>query len=139
MKKIASLAASLAIAGTSLLAGPADAGTGGPYPGTVDTTCVAHALNSPRAGHPARVAFKVRTGGNGAAHGQVTFSYQRKSNHVVVDQFVRRYQGPGRTKYRFDGIPRGKYVVRVFFDSRPSDSVYQNCRTHFSQTIRPRR
>jgi len=110
-----------------------------PYPGTINTACHADNLNNPRVGNPAKVRFRVGTDGNGAARGTVTFEYERRSSEFVVKQYERRYDGPDAEKYAFYSIPRGKYVVRVFFNSRPGDSVYQNCRTSFRQTIRPRR
>lgn len=144
MRKIQSL-----IATTSLVAGGLVAATvttpansaapdrfGDPYPGSVNTNCHGKALNKPRAGKPAKVQFRVTTGGDADLRGRVFFTYERKRSGLVVDEFKRRYDGPGFTKYAFDNIPKGRYTVRVFFDSRPTNSVYKNCRTNFSQRVR---
>ena len=139
MKKIASAAATVALLGGGLVGATTTAANSAPYPGTINTVAEGHHLNAPRVGHAAKVEFRVKTGGNGAAHGVVHFSYVRRSNHVVVDQFDRRYRGPGYTKYAFRGIPRGRYTVRVFFNSKPVNSVYQNDRERFFQRVRPRR
>ena len=109
-----------------------------PYTGCIDTTCHADNLNNPRVGNPARVRFRVGTGGNGAARGDVLFSYERPSG-LIEAQYHKRYVGPGWDRYAFSGIPRGKYIVRVRFNSRPDNSAYDNCRTSFRQTVRPRR
>lgn len=105
------------------------------YPGTVDTTCIASAANKPRFPKHPKADFRVGTGGNGAANGQVTFQYHK--NHTVVREFQFQYEGPGYTTYRMGRVPVGRYKVTVFFNSKPVDSVYQNCRTSFSQTVRP--
>lgn len=136
MKKIIAglFAATTAASGlVAFSAAPSDAA---PYPGTIDTNCSAEALNNPRVGNPAKVEFRVTTGGNGSARGLATFSYERKSSGIVVDEFTRHYRGPAPEKYAFDGLPRGHYVVRVFFNSKPGDSVYKNCRTNFDQDVR---
>ena len=109
-----------------------------PYTGCIDTTCRADNLNNPEVGHPARVRFRVSTDGNGGASGAVSFVYKRLSNGVVEGQYTRRYNGPGWDQYSFNGLPRGKYVVRVHFNSQPANSAYQNCGTKFRQTVRPR-
>lgn len=113
--------------------------TADPYPGSVNTNCHADDRNSPRVGDPAKVRFRVGTDGNGAARGRVFFDYERRSNGAFVKEFVRSYDGPGWENYEFHGLPRGDYRVRVFFDSRPAGSVYQNCRTTFRQVVRPAR
>lgn len=136
MISVLTVAAMPAFGLVALSGGASSAGE--PYPGSVDTTCFGEALNNPVAGNPAKVRFRVGTGGNGAAKGWATFSYERRSNGVVVEEFKRRYEGPGWDKHLFEGVPRGKYKVKVFFDSRPNDSVYQNCRTSFTQRVRPR-
>ena len=68
----------------------------------------------------------------------MSFVYKRLSNGVVEGQYTRSYDGPGWDRYAFNGLPRGKYVVRVRFNSQPANSVYQNCSTSFRQTVRPR-
>lgn len=113
--------------------------TAAPYPGTIDTSCHGNALNNPRVGRTAHVAFRVTTGGNGGAAGWVTFKYVREGNGVVVRETQRWYDGPGWDDYRIGGLPRGHYNVRVHFNSAPADSVYQNCRTSFDQDVRRRR
>jgi hypothetical protein len=119
---------------TALTIGGAAADHGyGPH---ANTRCFADALNNPRVGNPARVRFRVGTFGNGRARGVVSFKYERRFSGFVVKQFNRRYRGSDWEKYAFRGIPRGKYVVRVFFDS---NSAYKNDRTKFRQTVRPRR
>lgn len=140
MRKIASLFAVAALAGGGVMAVSGSSATAGePYPGSINTNCFAEALNNPRVnGNPARVKFRVGTEGNGAANGVAHFAYERKSNAVIVDEFKRTYLGPDAQKYAFEGLPRGRYTVRVWFNSKPGDSVYQNCRTTFSQRIRPR-
>ena len=110
-----------------------------PYPGTINTRCHADNLNNPRVGNPARVKFRAGTGGNGAPRGDVYFRYERVSSGRIEAQYRKSYVGTGWDRYSFSGLPRGKYVVRVRFDSRGENSVYQNCRTSFRQTVRPRR
>jgi len=108
------------------------------YPGVINTTCHAKAANNPRVGHPARVAFQVTTNGNGGADGAVSFVYKRVNNRTTEGTYVRKYTGPGWERYAFNNLPRGEYVVRVHFNSQPRNSVYQNCRDKFTQTVRPR-
>lgn len=116
-----------------------NAGGTDPYPGSVPTNCDGEALNSPRVGNPATVRFRAGSGGNGAPKGVVTFSYERKKNGVIVDEFSRQYDGPQWEKYAFTGIPKGNYTVNVHFNTKPADSVYKNCNTSFSQEIRPKK
>lgn len=142
MKKILSTTAAAVMLASGFVALSGETSTAGEpgYPGSVDTTCFAEALNNPRVGNAAKASFRVGTGGNGEADGIVNFTYERTKNGVVTEEFTRQYNGSqGKVKFAFDGIPRGKYVVRVFFNSKPVDSVYQNCRTNFEQQIRPRR
>jgi len=140
MKKILSTAfAAIMLAGGLVALSGGSSTAGEPYPGSIDTKCFAEALNNPRVGHDANVRFKVGTGGNGAARGIVNFSYERRSNGIIEDEFTRQYEGPGWTKYAFRGLPKGRYKVRVFFNSKPVDSVYQNCRTSFKQRVRPKK
>ncbi len=110
-----------------------------PYTGCIDTRCHADNLNNPRVGNPARVKFRVGTDGNGAPRGDAYFRYERVSSGRVEAQFRKSYSGTSWERYAFSGIPRGKYVVRVKFDSRGDNSAYENCRTSFRQTVRPRR
>lgn len=138
MRKIQSLLVATVMLGGGLVASVAPATAAPGYPGSVPTNCSGKALNTPREGRPARVRLKVSTGGNGAARGRVTFQYVRKSNRTVVREYRRSYFGPGRTKYRFDNLPAGRYRVKVFVNTRPSDSVYQNCKDRFNQKVRPR-
>lgn len=139
MRKLASLLATSAMIASGLVAATtAPTSAGEPYPGSVPTDCDAQRLNNPRVGNPARARLRVQTGGNGATRGKAFFAYERQRNGVVVDEFRRRYDGPGWTKFRFDGLPRGRYIVRVFFNSRPGDSVYQNCRATYTQRVRRR-
>jgi hypothetical protein len=109
-----------------------------PYTGCIDTTCHADNINNPRVGNPAKVKFRVGTAGNGAARGPVSFVYKRVSNGNTVGSYTRSYTGPGWERYAFGSLPRGKYVVRVHFNSSRNSS-YENCRDSFRQTVRPRR
>jgi hypothetical protein len=136
MRKFQSVLAAAALLGGGLVAGATTTASADPYPGSVNTTCKSRALNNPGGDKPARVRLKVTTGGNGAARGRVVFQYKRKSNGAVAREYRRSYFGPGKTKYEFDNVPRGRYRVKVFFNSRPGASVYQNCRKAFSQRVR---
>lgn len=136
MRKFQSLILAAVLLGSGLVAGSAGTASAAPYPGSVDTNCQGKALNNPREGNPARVRFRVTTGGSGAANGSVVFQYIRRSNDTVVREFSRRYFGPGYTKYSFDNVPQGRYRVKTFFNSRPGNSVYQNCNDGFRQTVR---
>jgi hypothetical protein len=145
VKKFASIVASAAMIGGGLLAA-APTATAVPtgvceYPGCIDVTANADNLNNPRVGGNARVKLNVRpeVDGNQELRGRVTFSYVRKSNDTVVAEFRRLYRGPGRTNYAFSGLPKGRYTVKVFFNSRPDSSVYGNDSDRFSQRVRPRR
>ena len=122
---------------TALTTGAAQAAC--PYTNCIDTTAHANNLNNPQVGKPARVKFRVSTAGNGDPRGVVTFTYQRAGNGQVEGRFRRAYDGgPGWDRYAFRGLPQGKYVVRVFFNSMPANSAYENCKTKFRQTVRPR-
>jgi len=136
-KLLSGLIAAILMAGglTALTIGAAEAG---PYTGTVDTQAHADNLNNPRVGQPARVQFRVTTDGNGGAGGEVTFAYQRVRSGNVVAKYRRDYDGPGWDQYAFRGLPRGRYNVRVFFNSQPRSSAYRNSSTSFRQTVRPR-
>jgi uncharacterized protein (DUF58 family) len=109
-----------------------------PYTGCVDTRCHADNLNNPRVGNPAKVRFRVGTpDGNGRPSGKVFFDYERAGSGHFVKEYVRRgYKGNSWDRYAFHNLPRGEYVVRVFFDAR---GAYENCKTKFRQTVRPRR
>lgn len=139
MRKLASFVATGALVATGLVGVSATqtaAAPGDGYPPPIDTRCKGKAINHPTVGDPAKVKFRVNTGGNGGARGWVTFSYERKKNGLVVAEFRRRYRGPGWNKYSFRRhIPRGNYIVRTWFNSTPADSVYQNCRTRFRQRV----
>ncbi|GAA1476845.1 hypothetical protein GCM10009623_12910 [Nocardioides aestuarii] len=144
MKKFASIVASAALIGGGLVAAAPTATavpTGDPYPGSIGTTCNANNLNNPRKGGNVRVRLNVRpdVDGNQDLRGPATFRYFRKSNNTVIREYRRLYRGPGVTKYAFSGVPRGRYTVKVFWNSKPNSSVYQNCSTSFSQRVRPRR
>jgi hypothetical protein len=144
VKKFASIVASAAMIGGGLVAAAPSATavpTGDPYPGSIETNCNADNLNNPRVGGNARVKLNVRpeVDGNQELRGRAVFSYVRKSNDTVVAEFRRLYRGPGRTNYAFSGLPKGRYTVKVFFNSRPDQSVYKNCSDKFSQRVRPRR
>ena len=77
--------------------------------------------------------------GVGDPHGVVSFTYKRAGNGTVEGRFSRMYDGgPGWDRYAFRGLPAGKYVVRVRFNSKPANSAYENCKTRFRQTVRPR-
>jgi hypothetical protein len=130
-------AASVLAAGSAVALAGGGATAGGPYPGTIDTTCEAEALNNPEVGDAARARFRVTTDGNGGASGRVTFTYERRTNDNVVAEYSRSYDGPGWTDYRFQDLPRGKYDVRVNFNSQPADSVYKNCSTSYDQRVKP--
>jgi uncharacterized protein (DUF58 family) len=108
------------------------------YTGCADTRCHADNLNNPRVGNPARVRFRVGTpDGNGRPSGKVFFDYERAGSGHFVKEYVRRgYKGNSWDKYAFHNLPRGKYVVKVFFDPR---GAYETCKTKFRQTVRPRR
>ena len=145
MKKFASIVASATLLGSGLVAATTTSASTAPfgdeYPGSIDTNCNANNLNNPRVGRNVRVRLNVRPDidGDQELRGRAVFSYVRKRNDTVVAEFRRLYRGPGRTKYAFSGVPKGRYTVKVFFNSRPDDSVYQNCRSSFSQRVRPRR
>lgn len=143
MKKFASIVASAALIGGGLVAAaPATAvPTGDPYPGSINTRCIADNLNNPRVGRDVRVSLNVRpdVDGDQELRGPATFQYVRKSNNTVVAEYRRLYRGPGRTNYAFSGVPKGRYTVKVFWNSRPDNSVYQNCSDSFGQRVRPRR
>lgn len=138
MHKFPTLVVTSLLLGSGLVVAQSPASANHGYTGTFNTTCQSSALNNPRVGNPARVEFRVQTGGNGGAAGEVTFKYVRTSNDVVVDRFERSYDGPGYTDYRFNGIPRGRYRVEVYFESRPRHSVYEDCADSFSQQVRRR-
>ena len=122
---------------TALTTGAAQAAC--PYSGCVDTKAEANNLNNPQVGKPARVRFRVTTDGNGDAHGAVTFTYKRAGNGQVEGRFARTYDGgPGWDRFAFRGLPQGKYIVKVHFNSMPANSVYANDKTKFRQTVRPR-
>jgi hypothetical protein len=136
-KMLSGMIAVIFVAGglTALTIGGAQAD---PYPGTVNTTCHADNLNNPRVGNPARVKFRVGTSGNARPRGVVNFEYTRARSGAFVRGYQRRYDGSGWERYAFRGVPRGRYVVRVFFTT-PQRSAYRNDRTSFRQTVRPRR
>ncbi len=137
MRKFHSVLAAATLLGGGLVAGATGTATAVPYPGSVDTKCVAKALNDPQeGGAPARVRFRVKVPGDGAPEGKVTFTYVRRSNGNVVREFDRNYTGPRNNEYAFENIPQGGYRVDVHFNSKPADSVYQNCNTAFRQRIR---
>ena len=139
MKKLWSISTSAALVSGGVFAMAPTATSAEPgYPGSVDTTCHANALNSPRHGNDAKVEFKVTTGGNGGANGAVTFTYVLHRDDTAHDEFSRQYTGPGWNKYAFPTgqLPRGTYTVKVVFNSKPAGSVYKNCRTKFTQEIR---
>lgn len=133
------LATGLVAFSTSASTAGGVAGARAPYPGSIDTNCEADALNSPRAGRPAKVRFRAGSDGNGAPHGVVTFKYKKRSNGNTVRTFTEQYQGPEWQRYAFSGIPKGSYHVDVHFNTKPADSVYKNCDTGFNQKVRPRR
>lgn len=145
MKKFASIVASATLIGTGLVAATTHSASavpnGDPYPGSIDVTANAGALNNPKVGGNARVKLNVRPEFDGGQElrGRVVFSYVRKSNNTVIAEFRRLYRGPGRTNYAFSGLPKGRYTVKVFFNSKPNDSVYGNDSDRFNQRIRPRR
>ncbi|QZY28777.1 hypothetical protein [Nocardioides coralli] len=102
----------------------------------MSTTCTGQAINSPRVGAPAKVKLRVDPG---EPQGWATFTYERARNGLIVAEHRRRYNGPGWNKYSFrKKLPRGNYIVRVWFNSTPRDSVYTNCRDTFEQRVRPR-
>ena len=122
---------------TALTIGGAAADHG--YPPHINTRCIADNLNNPRVGNPAKVAFRVRHNSNATPRGVVNFEYMRARSGAFVRGYERSYVGQGWDRYSFRNLPRGKYRVRVFFDARPHRSPFQNCRTSFTQTVRPRR
>lgn len=132
----------LVVAGAVVAAGAAVvdvAAAGEPYPGSVPTTCVSVAMNQPVEGRAARVRFEVTVDGEGAPAGRVHFIYQRKKTNAVVEEYRRSYTGPGSTKYAFRRLPAGRFRVAVRFDSKPNDSVYQDCSNSVSQRVRARK
>src|SRR4029078_11017887 len=95
----------------------------GPYTATITTPCHADNLNTPRVGHPAKVKFRVTTAGNARPRGVVIFDSVRARSGAFVREFTRRvYVGQDWQKYELGTLPRGNYVVHVFFDTRPANS-----------------
>ena len=146
MKKFASIVASATLIGTGLVAATTQSATAvptatAPTRACIDVTANARALNNPKVGGNARVQLNVRPEYDGGQElrGRAVFSYVRKSNNTVIAEFRRLYRGPGRTNYAFSGLPKGRYTVKVFFNSKPNDSVYGNDSDRFNQRIRPRR
>ena len=138
-KLLSGLIAVVFVAGglTALTTAAAEAG---PYTGTIDTTCHADNLNTPRVGHPARVKFRATTAGNARPRGVVIFDYQRARSGAFVKEFTRRgYVGQDWQKYELGALPRGTYIVHVLFDTSPRNSAYKNCHTSFQQRVRSRR
>ena len=104
------------------------------YPGSINTVCHAYGVGKPHVGDDVKAYFSVSQAGNGTPHGRVMFTYDKRNSSVSYD-FDKYFPG-GEKVYEFGPMKRGKYDVHVHFDSRPENSVYQNCNTDFVQRVR---
>jgi hypothetical protein len=129
MKTFASMAISVIVALT-VLSAPAPASAAPPYPGTVATSCSYAQSRVFYRNQNARVAYRIRTAGNGSPRGWVTLRVYRIVNNRF--RFIREVRsGNNGTSLRIVSLGRfgatGRYTTLMRFTPTPKSSVYKGC------------
>lgn len=134
MKKILAGAFAAATIAGGVVATTTTGAVADPYPATVDTTCHSYNVGKANAGDDVSAYFSVAAdNSNATPHGRAIFHYERLDGKFSYD--FDKYFAGGEKTYTFEPMHRGNYTVTARFDSRPDESVFQNCRTSFDMKV----